>query len=242
MNEKTKPPPLSVDHLQNLYSELRGSRSGPLIMDARAFFLERQMQDAHEKLLEAYETYRESRQRVLRQDPEKAVDAKAPDRDRQIRRLTRKQEKARQILETFERFLSELEKLAGKEMARAEAKAQAVADDAAAAEGAKTIGKDAISKPMLKVFHELIGDRQIEFVSDRFDFKPLESADDVESDAVYLYRKGERCLLVHVQRKSDGGEHFEMVDLCNSGNRLELSAEQMVGMSLNRRLVLLLQR
>lgn len=239
MNEKTKPAPLSVDDLQNLYGELRGSRSGPAIMDARAFFLERQMQDAHEKLLEAYETYRESRQRVLRQDPEKAVDAKAPDRDRQIRRLQRKQEKAREILKTFETFLSELEKLAGKEKAREDAKAQAAAV-AAAAE--RTVGKDAITKPMLKVFHELIGDRQLEFVSDRFDFKPLESVGDVVAGAVYLYRKGERCLLVHVQRTSDGGETLEMVDLCNADNRIELSAEQMVGLSVKRRLVLLLQR
>ncbi len=240
MNEKTKPAPLSVDDLQNLYSELRGSRSGPAITDARAFFLERQMKDAHEKLLEAYETYRESRQRVLRQDPEQAVDAKTPDRDRQVRRLQRKQEKAREILKTFEKFLSELERLAGKEKAREEAKAQAAAAGASAA--GKTVGRDAITKPMLKVFHELIGDRQLEFVSDRFDFKPLESVGDVVSGAVYLYRKGERCLLVHIQRTGDGGEPLEMVDLCNAGNRIELSAEQMVGLSVKRRLVLLLQR
>lgn len=240
MNEKEKREPLSADDLQDLYGELRGSRSGPAIMDARSFLLERQMQDAHDRLLEAYETYRESRQRILRQDPEKTVDPKAVDRERQIRRLERKQEKARQIIKLFEQHLSQLEKLAGKEKAREEAKAQTVAGTDAA-DQQTTVPRDALSKPLLKVFHELIGDRQIEFVSDRFDFKPLESANDVVSDAVYLFRKGDRCLLVHAQRQGEK-DQFDIVDLYNASNHIDLTAQQMVQLSKKRRLVLLLQR
>lgn len=209
-------------------------------MDARAFFLERQMQDAHEKLLEAYEGYRESRQRILRQDPEKQFDAKTPDRDRQIRRLKRKQEKARELIEQFEDYVSQLEKLAGKERAREEARSPVA--DVGADSAVAHVAKDSITRPMLKVFHELIGDRQIEFVSDRFDFKPLESESDLVSDAVYLYRKGDRCLLVHVTHSDTGDGSFDVVDLCNSKNRIVLAAEKLLALSANRRLVLLLER
>ena len=115
---------MTVDDLQELYGELRGSRSAPAIMDARASFLERQYSDALAHLRDAHETYSESRQRILRQDPEKSVDKKAADRDRQIRRLKRKQDKARELIEKFEEFLPQLEKLAAKEIARSEAKVQ----------------------------------------------------------------------------------------------------------------------
>ena len=44
---------MDVDDLQKLYSELRGSRSGPAVMDARAHFLERQMTDSLNSLKES---------------------------------------------------------------------------------------------------------------------------------------------------------------------------------------------
>ncbi|QEF96050.1 hypothetical protein Mal15_00760 [Stieleria maiorica] len=274
MNDKTKARPVSVDDLQDLYGELRGSRSAPAIMDARAHFLERQWADSHTKLNEAYEKYRESRQRILRQDPEKEVDAKAKDRDRQIRRLKRKQDKAREIIEKFELYLPQIERLAEKEREKEERKAAEVEAAVAEAEASEsdtadavttqpatsedqqgpsgaddrqTITKDSVEEAFLKQFSELIGDRQLDFISNRYDFRPLETPEDVQADAVYLLRKGDRCLMVHAEvvagsADSDEGIKLLCVDIAKAKNRVELSPKAMVRLSRKRKLVLLLAK
>lgn len=248
---------MTVDDLQDLYGELRGSRSAPAIMDARAHFLERQWQDALDSLNDAYQTYCESRQRILRQDPEKQVDAKAADRDRQVRRLKRKQDKAREIIETFETYLPQLAKLAEKERAKEEAKNQSVVvaeidspseSDPPIEAGATVTGdgtivsKDAIDGAWLKQFALLIGDRQLEFVGSRFGFRALADPADVKPDAVYLLRKSERCFLLHAEPIADDPSRLNCVDICSAKNHVELSFQRMVRLSEKRKLVLLLEK
>lgn len=245
---------MSVDDLQALYSELRGSRSAPAIMDARAFFLERQMQDAHAKLQEAYDKYHESRQRILRQDPEKHVDAKAKDRDQQIRRLKRKQEKAREIVGLFEEYLKQLQRLAEKEKTKEDSKAQsqsvntetentspAISSEVqGAGSHVAVVKKDSIDEGMLEHFSALIGDRQLEFVSSQFSFIPLLEITDVRSDAVYLLRKRDRCLLLNAETDPTDDSVLLCVDLNNANNHIQLSPEAMVRLSKKRKLVLLI--
>ncbi|QDV40265.1 hypothetical protein Enr13x_00710 [Stieleria neptunia] len=252
---------MTVDDLQDLYGELRGSRSAPAIMDARAFFLERQWADSHAKLNEAYEKYRESRQRILRQDPEKEVDAKAKDRDRQVRRLQRKQDKAREIIGKFETYLPQLERLAEKEKAKEESKAATqtvsppaepdvaseIQDVPPVAQDRQIVTKDSIDEAFLKQFSVLIGDRQLELVSERFDFQPLADPQDVISEAIYLLRKGDRCMMVHAAPLSDNQDSQDAgkllcVDLAKAKNRVELSPNAMVRLSQKRKLVLLLTK
>lgn len=250
---------MTVDDLQDLYSELRGSRSAPAIMDARAFFLERQWTESHAKLTEAYEKYSESRQRILRQDPEKQVDAKAKDRDRQVRRLQRKREKAMEIIEKFEEFLPQLERLAEKAKAKEDAKEkkpveeQAVTtelESAAQSGNAQpasnpeicTITKESIDAAFLKQFSDLIGDRQLEFVGNRYDFRPLDEPEDAFADALYLLRKGERCLLIHASPSPDQPGKLHCVDINNAKNHVTLSPRAMVKLSQKRKLVLLLAK
>lgn len=246
---------MTVDDLQDLYSELRGSRSAPAIMDARAHFLERQWGDALSKLTEAYEKYCETRQRILRQDPEKQVDAKAKDRDRQIRRLMRKQDKAREIIGKLETYLPQLEKLAEKEKAKEHAKQIAAEEDSSASDvpadsvpadasvsDAEAINKESIDPQFLQHFSELIGDRQLDLVSSQFDFRPLDDPDDVAADAVYLLRKGDRCLLVHADVSADDAKKLKCVDIDNAKNRVELSRNAMVRLSQKRKLVLLIRK
>ncbi|WP_372898263.1 hypothetical protein [Stieleria sp.] len=257
---------MTVDDLQDLYGELRGSRSAPAIMDARAFFLERQWADSHTKLNEAYEKYRESRQRILRQDPEKEVDVKAKDRDRQVRRLQRKQDKAREIIQKFESYLPQLERLAEKEKAKEESKAATATvtpteqhaeqhADAASdvqetppvAQDRQIVSKDSIDEAFLNQFSVLIGDRQLEFVSGRFDFQPLTDPQDVISDAIYLLRKGDRCMMIHAETLpddsgSDDSAKLLCVDIAKAKNRVELSPNAMVRLSQKRKLVLLLTK
>lgn len=98
---------MNADDFQDLYNSLRGSRSSMPVLDARGLFMDKEFQKAHDKLLEARTTYHESRSRLLKQDAEKQFAGKK-DADREIRRLKRKQEKASEILETFDDLLTQL--------------------------------------------------------------------------------------------------------------------------------------
>ncbi len=111
---------MDADDFQDLYKLLRGSRCATAVLDARALFVERKMERSHLKLSEARASFAESRHRVLRQDPEKAIDAKAKDRDRQIKKVKRKQEKAQETLDAFDELLPVLTKMAQRETSRRE--------------------------------------------------------------------------------------------------------------------------
>ena len=109
---------MDADDFQDLYKLLRGSRCAVAVLDARALFVERKMADALLKMTEARASFAESRHRVLRQDPEKTVDSKAKDRDRQIKKIKRKQEKAQETLDAFDEILPVLTKLSERQTER----------------------------------------------------------------------------------------------------------------------------
>ena len=68
---------MDADDFQDLYNLLRGSRCAMTVLDARALFVDKKIEDALQKLIEARESFAESRYRVLKQDPEKHIDPKA---------------------------------------------------------------------------------------------------------------------------------------------------------------------
>ena len=109
---------MDADDFQDLYKLLRGSRCAVAVLDARALFVERKMADALLKMTEARASFAESRHRVLRQDPEKTVDSKAKDRDRQIKKIKRKQEKAQETLDAFDEILPVLTKFSERQAMR----------------------------------------------------------------------------------------------------------------------------
>ncbi len=111
---------MDADDFQDLYKLLRGSRCATAVLDARALFVERKLELALLELTEARASFAESRHRVLRQDPEKTIDAKAKDRDRQIKKAKRKQEKAQETLDAFDELLPVLTKMAQRELSRKE--------------------------------------------------------------------------------------------------------------------------
>jgi hypothetical protein len=121
---------MDADDFQNLYKLLRGSRCATAVLDARALFVERKMESSLLKMAEARASFAESRHRVLRQDPEKTIDAKAKDRDRQVKKAKRKQEKAQETLDAFDEILPVLTKLSQREEGRRER--QSVAEQAQA--------------------------------------------------------------------------------------------------------------
>ena len=111
---------MDADDFQDLYKLLRGSRCATAVLDARALFVERKMERSLLKMNEARASFAESRHRVLRQDPEKTIDAKAKDRDRQVKKAKRKQEKAQETLDAFDELMPALTKMAEREMGRRE--------------------------------------------------------------------------------------------------------------------------
>ncbi len=111
---------MDADDFQDLYKLLRGSRCATAVLDARALFVERKMERSLLKLSEARASFAESRHRVLRQDPDNMIDAKAKDRDRQVKKAKRKQEKAQETLDAFDELMPVLTKMARREMSRRE--------------------------------------------------------------------------------------------------------------------------
>jgi len=109
---------MDADDFQDLYKLLRGSRCATAVLDARALFVERKMERSLLKMSEARASFAESRHRVLRQDPEKTIDAKATDRDRQVKKAKRKQEKAQETLDAFDELIPVLTKMAKRETSR----------------------------------------------------------------------------------------------------------------------------
>ncbi len=109
---------MDADDFQDLYNLLRGSRCAMTVLDARALFVDKKIEDALQKLIEARESFAESRYRVLKQDPEKHIDPKAKDRDRQLRKATRKQEKALETLGAFDELMPALEKMVERDRVR----------------------------------------------------------------------------------------------------------------------------
>lgn len=239
---------MDVDDFQVLYSELRGSRSSKALIDARALFLERHLNESLAKLCEARDTYLESRSRILRQDPEKDVDKKAADRDRQVRRLKRKQEKAREILSRFEEMIPQLEKLAKRESERdAEraAKKLARANAASVEESANAhpvLSRDGLDSQFLEHFGGLTGDRQLALVSARFDFRPLDKSTDVLNDAVYLMNDGHHSHLFTATASPDDSEQFDCIDPATGESLGPVSRHALVGFSIERKLVMLIEK
>lgn len=111
---------MNADDFQSLYNLLRGSRTAMAVLDARALFTDKKFDASSKKLSDARESFAESRARVIRQVPEKQVDPKAKDRDRQIKKIKRKQEKAKETLDAFDELIAGLGKSAERQRSRLE--------------------------------------------------------------------------------------------------------------------------
>ena len=109
---------MDAEDFQDLYKLLRGSRCAVFVLDARALFVESKLDDSLVKMKEARASFAESRHRVLRHDPEKGIDPKAQDFDRQVKKARRKQEKAQETLDAFDEILPKLSRLAERQASR----------------------------------------------------------------------------------------------------------------------------
>lgn len=194
---------MTADDIQDLYKLLRGSRSAMLVLDAKALFLDRQWSSCLALLKEARESFAESRSRLLKQDPEKEAKGKGKDAERSVRRLKRKQEKVREILDGFDEMFPQLEKLAKREQQRQARDGSEVEETIASDESAKEESWNPDSESSDSDFESSDSD-QVEWDSSEHEAAEIsESAElarpsDLDSDFADAYRAsvGDEQLLV----------------------------------------------
>lgn len=241
---------MDADDFEALYRELRGSRSSHPIMDAKSAFTDRDYERSQSLLTEAYETYKESRQRILRQDPEKQVEAKAPDRERQVRRLKRKQEKAQELIDQFEKLLPQLEKLVDRQRARqqraVEKTRQLPSEDPAPSK--PSVDEELAAKRLSvhpdfeKHFVETRGDDQLAVVSKHYAFRAVSRETDVQTGHLYLLRDGGRSVLIVAEKNPLAENELLCIDYFDPAMTVPMSPATMVQLSENRKLVMLMEK
>jgi hypothetical protein len=241
---------MDADDFQNLYKMLRGSRSALAVLDARAFYSDHKMVEAHEKLSYARDLFLESRSRLLKQDVEDQVDPKAKDADKQIKKLKRKQEKLLKTVEVFEELLPTLEKLASRERQRLaqEASTAAETDEAAASESVESETDPAIARPtavspeFVDAFANAVGDERLDLINDRFGFREVQSESDIHADALYFIHTGDQSLLVRTPAIEESAAILAVVNAVDDRPVKPFSREAFLKLGARRKMVLLTTR
>jgi hypothetical protein len=241
---------MDADDFQNLYKMLRGSRSALAVLDARAFYSDHKMVEAHEKLSYARDLFLESRSRLLKQDVEDQVDPKAKDADKQIKKLKRKQEKLLKTVEVFEELMPTLEKLASRERQRLaqEASTAAETDEAAASESVESETDPAIARPtaispdFVDAFANAVGDERLDLINDRFGFREVQSESDIHADALYFIHTGDQSLLVRTPAIEESAAILAVVNAVDDRPVKPFSREAFLKLGARRKMVLLTTR
>jgi hypothetical protein len=241
---------MDADDFQNLYKMLRGSRSALAVLDARAFYSDHKMVEAHEKLSYARDLFLESRSRLLKQDVEDQVDPKAKDADKQIKKLKRKQEKLLKTVEVFEELMPTLEKLASRERQRLALEASTVAetDEAAASESVESETDPAIARPtaispeFVDAFANAVGDERLDLINDRFGFREVQSESDIHADALYFIHTGDQSLLVRTPAIEESAAILAVVNAVDDRPVKPFSREAFLKLGARRKMVLLTTR
>jgi hypothetical protein len=241
---------MDADDFQNLYKMLRGSRSALAVLDARAFYSDHKMVEAHEKLSYARDLFLESRSRLLKQDVEDQVDPKAKDADKQIKKLKRKQEKLLKTVEVFEELMPTLEKLASRERQRLaqEASTAAETDEAAASESVESETDPAIARPtaispeFVDAFANAVGDERLDLINDRFGFREVQSESDIHADALYFIHTGDQSLLVRMPAIEESAAILAVVNAVDDRPVKPFSREAFLKLGARRKMVLLTTR
>ncbi len=249
---------MNADDLQELYKLLRGSRSAMIVLDARAQFADRQWEKALALLQEARDTYAESRTRLLRQDPED-VRGKDQDAQRQTRRIKRKQDKVREILDTFDELLPQLEKLAKRQQQRdekqvtaptlaAEESSAPVADADQEPQQPPDVDDFSVARPadvtdeFATAFLQSTGDDQLGLISRYFGFREVSSDRDIHADALYFIRSGEKSFLVRTLGNATSDTEVTLASAIDETPMKPFQPKAFIKLGKKRKMVLLTTR
>ncbi|NND98687.1 MAG: hypothetical protein HKN47_15300 [Pirellulaceae bacterium] len=243
---------MNAEDFQSLYKLLRGSKSAFGVLDARTLFIEKKIRQALVRLQESRDSYQSSRARLMKQDAGKEVDPKAKDADRQIKRIERKQEKVREVLELFDELLPKLAKLAAREAARDSTEDTDASGLDADTEFREAVGAEDdeeydvrpvtpadVSVEFAARFVELEGDEQLDWISRSFGFCPVESEDQIFPNAVYFIRIQDESFLVHTRGEEHLADGIPLVSVVDEVPMKTYSVEAFLRLGNRRRMVLL---
>ena len=246
---------MNAEDFQQLYKLLRGSKSAFAVLDARTLFLEKKLDSCLAKMQEASDAYRQSRTRLMRQDPEKDIDPKAADADRQKRRLKRKQDKVREIFGMFDEMLPKLDELvkrAAEKQRKVAATTQNESDESDELSSQsepndqgeirridRPVTPADVSDEFAARFLQCYGDRQLELISRSFGFRPVEDEEDIYPNAVYFIKIKDESFLVHTRDESQLVDSVPLVSAVDQVPMKTYTREAFVRLGMRRRMVLL---
>lgn len=244
---------MNAEDFQSLYMLLRGSKSAFAVLDARTLFIEGQHIAVLERIEEARESYSQSRSRLMKLPPEKQVDAKAKDADRQIKRIERKQEKVKDILKAFDDMLPKIKKLAEREKSTSKtvdgAAAESNPDASSPSESQladlekgfydRPTTRGDLSSIFISRFNQIDGDDLLGWVGKHFGFRPVDSEDDIYADAIYFIKIEDECFLVQTPDANELGDGVPLVSVNENVPMKTYTKEAFVRLGTRRRMVLL---
>ncbi len=267
---------MNADDLHDLYKMLRGSRSALMVLDARGLFMDRQYEKALALLVESRDAFAESRTRLMKQDAEaegaktKGKDkAKNKEAERAARRIKRKQDKVKEILDTFDELVPQVEKLAKRRADRqptekVDAAPEAAEPSEAAESNAESIGQSGggsgrqvldlprtssiparpseVTREFSEAFRASSGDQQLGVISQFFGFCEVQSESDIHADALYYIRSGEKSFLIRTLADASVAGEITMATAIDSKPMKPFKPKAFLKLGKKRKMVLLTSR
>lgn len=250
---------MDADDFQDLYKLLRGSRSATAVLDAHALYLERKLAESLAKLVHARDSFLESRSRLLKQDVAKQVDAKAKDAELQIKKLKRKQDKLIETVKSFDELVPALEKLVERDLAR-QAKTETASAEPIDAQketeqevepepnewqpvrNSIVARADDVSRAFVEQFQSAQGEELLDVISDKFDFREVQTEQDILGDALYYVQTSKRNLLALTPATDELANTITLTSAIDGKTIKPLSRKAFLKLGIGRKMVLLTKR
>ncbi len=262
-----RPRQMNADQFQDLYKLLRGSKAATAVLDARALFMEKRLQQAYQKLSDARESFAESRSRVLRQTPEQQLDPKARDADRQLKKLKRKQDKTIETIKLFDELLPQLEKLVERQQRHQELEdareheapapdpsdQEAMAPNVAPADAApESIQHEAkgyqvarisdLSKELITALSDAAQEQRLDIINQHFGFREVSSDEDLHGDALYYIQTKNAEILASTPSAEQMGDEICLISVIDHRTIKPFSRASFLKLGTSRKMVLLTAR
>ena len=259
------------EDLDAMYRLLRGNKAAGKVLDARTLILDDKVILAHQRLIEAKESYEASRSRYLKPGAEDQITGKGKEADQQRRTAKRKHEKTVEVIKAFDELIPRMKKLVSKAKLKAAKEAKAVApaksqhsskiDALTTAEafhhpgksdqggksdqelpGTKPASDNAIDASFIDAFQSASDDEQFELVHQCFDFHVLENENDVQEFSLYLIHRDEQTYLVKSGAFETKDRTLELTDQISAESMGPMQASLFLELSERRQIVRLTQR
>ena len=245
---------MNAEDFQDLYKLLRGSKSAFAVLDARTLFIDNQFRAALAKVIEAQESYQQSRSRLMKSAAKDQVNPREKDAERQIRKIERKQEKVREILKKFDEVIPPLTKKADREEPIEIAADQVFDSEADATQATVTesgiqdtiemdderpAAPEDVTAEFVARFLKSEGDEQLDLISAHFGFRPVESEEDIFANSLYFIRIEDESFLVYTGDEAAMSNGVPLVSAVDKIPMKTYTQEAFLRLGARRRMVLL---